>query len=305
MLLPAVLCGIFVYLVFVLLFHRSFVGGDQVHRRLDTIAIGKDELNAELAKPFTERFIRPAVQRLMQVLTHNKTQKQSGNLTKLERELRLGGVYIGAMEFSVMRLVIVSMCAGLSFIIAAFVSAEPMIRLFIAAFGMILGVLIPRYYLKSKVKKRQNAIRSQLPDLMDLLSVSVEAGLSFDAALLRVCEHSSGPLVEELMMVYRETQMGKPRREAMRSLGERNSVEELKTFTGAMSQAEQMGIPVRNVLRTQAQQLRLGRSQRAEEKAMKAPIKMMIPLVAFIFPVLFIVLLGPAMLRIMQTFASM
>jgi tight adherence protein C len=135
---------------------------------------------------------------------------------------------------------------------------------------------------------------------MDLLSVSMEAGLGFDSALVKIGERLKGPLVDELGIVLIEVQLGRPRRDALKNLADRSSLEDLRTFVSSIIQAEQLGIPIKNVLNSQAHQLRVTRRQRAEEKAMKAPVKMMIPLVVFVFPVLFIILLGPAVIDIMN-----
>jgi tight adherence protein C len=141
-----------------------------------------------------------------------------------------------------------------------------------------------------------------MPDIMDLLTVCVEAGLGFDGALLKINERFEGPLVDEFMIVQREIQMSLPRKEALKKFSDRSGIPELKTFVGALIQADQMGLPMKNVLKVQSSQLRLARKQIAEEKAMKAPIKMMLPLVFFVFPVIFIVLLGPTVLQLIKTF---
>ncbi|MHB8964299.1 MAG: type II secretion system F family protein, partial [Saccharofermentanales bacterium] len=178
-------------------------------------------------------------------------------------------------------------------------------RFLIFLMGTVLAILVPRYYLKSSIKKRQEGIRGDLPDILDLISVSVEAGLGFDFAILRVVNRSKGPLAEELKVVYREIQMGIPRREALKSLADRSDVEELRTFVSSIIQADTLGISIKNVLRAQSSQLRQTRRQRAEEKAMKAPVKMILPLVIFIFPVIFIILLGPSVMEIAGTFGGL
>lgn len=147
-------------------------------------------------------------------------------------------------------------------------------------------------------------MRNQLPDVIDLLCVSMEAGLSFDSALARINERLSGILVDELNFILTEIQLGKPRRIALKNLMDRSSVEELNTFISAVIQSDQLGISIKNVLYSQSQHLRNFRRQKAEEQAMKAPVKMMIPLLVFVFPVLFIVLLGPTIINLIQQFHS-
>ena len=140
---------------------------------------------------------------------------------------------------------------------------------------------------------------------MDMMSVNIEAGLGFDAAMLSVTEHFKGPLPDEFKRVHREIQMGIPRREALTTLSVRTNVDELKTFASAVIQSERYGTPVINVLRAQAQELRILRRQKAQETASKAPVKMLLPMVMFIFPVLFIILLGPAVLEIAAMFNTL
>jgi tight adherence protein C len=142
--------------------------------------------------------------------------------------------------------------------------------------------------------KRQEQMGRTLPDSIDLLTISVEAGLGFDAALSQVAKNTDGPLAGEFMRVLQEMQIGKSRAGAFRALAERTSVPELRAFVSSLIQADQFGIPVANVLREQSRELRVKRRQAAEERAQKVPVKIMVPLVLFIFPVIFIVILGPA-----------
>jgi tight adherence protein C len=143
-----------------------------------------------------------------------------------------------------------------------------------------------------------------LPDALDLLSISVEAGLGFDAALSQVARNTEGPLAQELARVLQEMQIGLGRSAALRALGERSTLPDLRSFTSAMVQADSFGIPVGQVLRVQSAEIRLKRRQRAEEQAQKVPVKIMIPLVLFILPCLFIAVIGPAIIRMMSTFGS-
>lgn len=149
-----------------------------------------------------------------------------------------------------------------------------------------------------RAKKRKLQIVKALPFAFDLLGVSVEAGMGFDGAMSAVCERSRGPLSEEMNRALTEIRLGKPRGQALVDLGERTGVEDLKSFTAAVAFISQLGGSLVDVLRIQADMMRVKRRQRAEEKAMKAPVKMMIPLVFFIFPSLFIIILGPAAIMI-------
>ena len=156
------------------------------------------------------------------------------------------------------------------------------------------GFYVPDMLVHNAGLKRQEQISRTLPDAMDLLTISVEAGLGFDSALSHVARNTDGPLAGEFMRVRQEMQIGKPRGDAFRALAERTSCPELRAFVSALVQADAFGIPIANVLRSQSGELRLKRRQKAEEKAQKVPVKIMVPLVLFIFPVIFIVILGPA-----------
>lgn len=168
--------------------------------------------------------------------------------------------------------------------------------------GWFVGWYLPDIYLEFRKKTRQQAITKALPGVLDLLTVSVEAGLSLDSALIKVVEKSKGPLTEELALTLQEIRMGIGRAQALRNLADRTGVEELASFTSAIILAEQLGLSISNVLRFHAQQMRLKRQKQAEEAAMKAPVKMLFPLVFFIFPALFVILLGPALIRVAEYF---
>ena len=171
----------------------------------------------------------------------------------------------------------------------------------ILLFGGI-GTLIPGAALDIKAKTRQELIRRALPDTMDLLTISVEAGLGFDAALSQVVKSTEGPLAHEIARMLQEMQVGVSRVDSLRSLADRTDVDELRGFTLAMIQADQFGVSISKVLRSQANVLRTKRRQRAEEKAMKVPVKLLFPLIFCILPSMFIVLIGPAAIRISQSF---
>ena len=169
---------------------------------------------------------------------------------------------------------------------------------------VLVGFMMPQMWLKQRVGARQTAIIKSLPDAFDLITTCVEAGLGLDAALTRVAEKVEGPFADELTRTLKDIGLGKQRRLALRELGDRTGVPDLVTFVNAVVQAEQMGSSVGTVLRVQAEQLRVRRRQRAEEQAYKAPVKMIFPLILCIFPTLFIVILGPAVITIMNDFPA-
>jgi len=163
-----------------------------------------------------------------------------------------------------------------------------------------IGFVGPDFVLSSRISKRRELVRSALPDALDLLAVSVEAGLGFDGAVTKLTEHMDGPLVEEFGLMLSEIRMGESRQTALKSMATRVGAPELSAFVRAVVQADQLGISLGRILRVQAADTRLRRQAAAEEKAMKAPIKMLFPTVLFIFPAMFVVLLGPALMNIMR-----
>lgn len=173
--------------------------------------------------------------------------------------------------------------------------------------GMVLavaGFFIPDLVLRSKARGRSRELVGELPDAVDLLGICVESGLALDAALAQVARNTDGPIAEEFTRVLREIQIGKGRNEALRDLAGRTDVEDLRIFIGALVQAEGLGIPVVDVLRVQTSEMRIKRSQRAEEQAMTLPVKMVFPTLLLIMPAMFIVILGPAIIRIADSFGS-
>lgn len=171
--------------------------------------------------------------------------------------------------------------------------------------GMGAAIFLPHFYLKLKMKARNKQALRELPDILDLLTVSLEAGLGFDSAIGKVVTKKSGVLSSEFHRCLEEMRLGKTRREALRGIRERLSIEEISLLISSILQAEKLGIGMVQVLRVQSAEVREQRKQRAEEEAMKAPIKMLFPLVLFIFPSLFIVLLGPAVIDFLLTFQDM
>ncbi len=166
----------------------------------------------------------------------------------------------------------------------------------------VLGFIGPSMFLNGRVRARQTAVSAELPDALDLLSVSVEAGLGFDGAVQKLTEHMEGPLIEEFELALGEMRIGESRQEALKKMAERSASQEMASFTRAIIQADQLGISLGRILRMQAADTRLKRQLMAEEKAMKAPIKMLFPTVLFIFPAMFIVILGPAFLNLSKIF---
>jgi len=258
----------------------------------------------ELSKPLKERILEPFLDTLSGYLSRLMPKAQRSTL---KNKLSLAGnpFNLKAHEFmGIQYLTALFAClvAGLIGRIQGMDFKEIAIVAMVAALS---GFKLPLLYLKIKSQKRQKQIDYDLPNIIDLLTVSVEAGLGFDAALAKVTVKARGILSDEFRKVLHEIKMGKSRREALKDLINRTGAEELSNFISAVLQADGLGVSMSHILRIQSEQMRRKRRQRAEEEAMKAPIKMLFPMVFFIFPCIFIVLLGPAVIKIFtQLFAN-
>ena len=277
---------------------KERVKGQQIGWLSDQSNFWDEDLNKNL----WERLIMPVLAKVrMRMKKSGKRKIKSGvkkksSATRLENDLRLAGLSLGASEYTFLRIAVTVAILIAGFFIATQVSRDITLQFLVVLVAVTFAVAVPTFFLRMRIKGRQQAIQNQMPNVMDVLSVSIEAGLGFDAALLKVIERFDGPLIDELALVYREVQMGMPRRESLKALTKRSNVPELQTFTSAIIQSEQYGTPIKNVLRQQSVQLRLGRKQAAQEKGMKAPVRILLPMVLFIFPVIFIVLLGPTVI---------
>jgi tight adherence protein C len=223
---------------------------------------------------------------------------------RLNEQIVLAGNPVGWDAERVVALKIVGGIAGA--ILGAFITAMLPVPfalkvLFVIVIAL-LGYVLPSAQIRAMASKRQRMIQRQLPDVMDLLTISVEAGLGFDAALTQVTHNVPGPLSEELARLLQEVQIGVSRAEAFRHLGERTSVDELQSFVLSMIQADLFGVSIANVLRAQSRELRQKRRQRAEEIAQKIPVKLLFPMIFLVLPSLFIVVLGPGAIKIYQQF---
>jgi tight adherence protein C len=299
-LLPVVVAGaaaLAILLIFVGLAGSRSV--DPVQARLTQLgtiqARNLEEL--ELQQPFMERTLRPLMARLSGYVARvtstsftEQTAKRlalAGNPGNLRTADWLGIKAIGAVIGGVLLFVLF----GLS---------NLLVGILLSMVGAVMGYIVPEFWLGGRIRARQHAILLQIPDALDLLTISVRAGLGFDAALGKVVEKMQGPLTDEFQRALAEVRVGKARREALRDIIPRTEVAPLSNFIGAIIQAEQLGVSISKVLQVQSEQLRIERRQRAEEMAAKAPIKMLFPLVGCIFPALFIVILGPALILIVK-----
>jgi tight adherence protein C len=258
----------------------------------------------ELERPFGDRVLGPLSRRFVRA---GRRLTPDERLDRLRGRLDLAGNPPGWDVDRILGLKALGLFIG----IALGVGAPPLfggglraIALTTLALGL-LGWFAPTMGIYQVGYDRTEQIRRELPDALDMLTISVEAGLAFDAALAQVARNSTGPLAKELFRVLQEMNIGTGRIDALRALAERTDVDELKIFVGAMVQADSFGIPIAKVLRVQSKEMRVKRSQRAEEKAQQVPVKILFPLIFCIMPALFIVVLGPAGIKIFETFRGL
>lgn len=263
-------------------------------------AVSLDEI--ELSQPFTERVIYPVLRQLGEAAAKNTPQNA---LQETTRKIELAGKagFVDAPMFLASRFVAAGVLGVLVFAVAKFsIFDQTFARSFL--YGIIaaaLGFFFPQLWLSEQIKKRQLEIRKAMPDALDLLTICVEAGLGFDAAMSNVAQKWDNELSLAFARAIREIQLGKVRREALKTMSDRIDLAEMTSFVAAIIQSEQLGVSMAKVLRIQADQMRMRRRQYAEELAHQAPVKMLIPMIVFIFPSIFIVLMTPAVLRIMES----
>ena len=272
---------------------------DAVQARLSQLVVQPKTLEEfEMQKPFFDRVMRPTIQRLSRA----GKRQEGGAIAKIDAKLEKAG-YPGGLrgaDWIGVKLLSLMGFAVLGFLIGMLLGGGAIILSFLfAVVGAGIGYMAPEFWLGRRMRARSFAMVLQLPDALDLLTISVEAGLGFDAALANVVEKMEGPLVDEFRQALAEVRMGRPRREALRDVANRADAQSVSNFIGAIVQAEQLGVPIAKVLQIQSNQLRIERRQRAEEAAAKAPVKMLFPMVGCIFPTIFIVILGPAVIAVM------
>ena len=291
-----------VFLIFYALASERSV--DPVQARLTQLgniqARNLEEL--ELQLPFAERTLRPLIGRLSRT---GRRLSSASSAETAEKRLALAGNPgdLRLSDWMGVKMLVGIGTGAVLFLLFGVLSGGLVQGAFFGLIGFFIGYLLPEFWLGRKIKSRQKIILKMIPDTLDLLTISVRAGLGFDAALAKVVEKIPGPLSEEFRRALAEVRVGKARRDALRDMIPRTNVQPLSTFIGAIIQAEQLGVSISKVLQVQSEQLRIERRQRAEEMAAKAPIKMLFPLVGCIFPSLFVVILGPAIISMVKTFA--
>lgn len=249
-------------------------------------------------EPFSRRVVLPGWQRSRDLVTE---LAPAASRERIRRQLVLAGSPRGMEVARFFGLKVLSAIFVSSLVLAVAVVARASLFAWLLALGLCaVSFWLPDLWLSSRVSSRQRSIRIALPDMLDMLTISVEAGLGFDQAIAKIVRMSRGALPQEFARMLQEIQAGASRSDALRRLTDRTDVAELNTFATAIVQAEQLGIPIANVLRVQAKEMRLARRQRAEEQAQKTPVKIVFPLVLCILPATLIVILGPAVISISE-----
>jgi tight adherence protein C len=278
--------------------------GGGVHRSLAVLQAMTDapkELTRDLDQPFADRVLVPLQARALKL---GRRISGADTSERIRRKLDLAGNPAGLTVDRIIsgKVLLAALGLLLGLVLAFLLGTSGAVQVVMALAGAGLGFMALNLYLYQKGYERAELLRRELPDAIDLLTISVESGLGFDAAVQQVARNTEGPLSDEFSRLLREMQIGMGRSEALRAMGERTSVPDVRTFVGAMIQADQFGIPVAQVLRVQSGEMRVKRRQHAEEKAQQVPVKMTVPLIFCILPCLFIAVMGPAVINLISTF---
>lgn len=252
-----------------------------------------------LAAPARQRAVRPLVASLA---TLARRFSPAGTIATLERKYVLAG---RPSSWSLERLLAAKIVLGLlgALLVLGRIAAGADLRMLLITVVMaVLLYVAPDVFISARASERQRSILHDLPDALDQMTICMEAGLGFEAAMARTAQSNDGPFAQELVRMLQEIQVGVGRRQALNALADRNDVADLRHFVTALQQAESYGVPIARVLHDQARELRAKRRQRAEEAARKLPLKLLFPLVLFVLPPLFIVLVGPAAISVLKTF---
>lgn len=297
----AVLVGVAIIVIVVALGSRK--PGESLSARLAEYSMRETPATLEeieLSMPFSERILAPMIRRTSGFMVRF-TPARTLESTRHKLDLAGNPNNWTPSEFFGVRAVACVALGGLIFLVLSLANVDFLPRIGFTALFAVLGFMLPALWLGSKIRSRKNSVIKSLPDALDLLTICVEAGLGFDQAMQKVAEKWDDELSRAFGRVLHEIRLGKTRREALRELSNRLDVSDVTSFVAAVIQAEQLGVSIAKVLRIQSDQMRVRRRQRAEEKAHQAPVKMLFPMVFLIFPAIWVVLLGPALLQAMAT----
>lgn len=298
---------IFVALVIVIatvvLSPKNDLGVNRSIEVLEALTSAPKEMTSELEAPFGDRVLLPLLARA-QGLGRRLTPADAND--RIHEKLELAGNPLGWTADRVSAGKVVGFFAALliSLVLAMAMGLSFLITLVFVVAASVAGYMAPNLYLYQQAYNRADLLQRSLPDAIDLLTISVESGLGFDAAVAQVARNTDGPLAEEFARMLQEMQIGRGRSEALRSMAERTNLPDLRSFVSAMVQADSFGIPIARVLRVQSSEIRVKKRQWAEEMAQKVPVKILIPLIFCILPCLFIAVLGPAGIQIMDSFSG-
>ena len=287
--------SLFFYIIGNLVFSDKEVVGQRMESIKSMYSLSEDE--DDMKKPFVERVINPAYQRLVTALGNITPASINKKYEKMIVQAGVGKSFTPSSLVSI-QLMLALTIGGIFFLMFSFVGKE-INRGLLILLG-VSGFFIPYALLHTAAEKRQKLVQRAMPDLLDLLYISVEAGLGFDMALKKSAEKMPGPLSDEINKAIEDITKGRDRQDALRGIVKRTGVEDLNNFVTAVIQSELLGTNIAIMLKTQSTVMRQKRKQRAEETAMKIPIKMLFPLVFFLFPALFVVIMGPAVISVIE-----
>lgn len=300
-----VIVGIAAMLIYIGVRNPRTYDDHELQARLDEFNQKGEKVDLEsieLSMPFAERVIYPLARKFGEVAVRFTPQNAMQSIAK-KLELAGNPGRLDPTMFLSMQFIAALIFGGI--IILAFSLGSLKIplgqRMLISLGGVLIGFFFPQLWISSKISRRQKEVRKSMPDALDLLTICVEAGLGFDAAMQKVSEKWETELSLAFSRVIQEVQLGKVRREAMRDMADRIGLPEMTSFVAAVIQSEQLGVSMAKVLRIQSDQMRIKRRQRAEEEAHKAPVKMLVPMALLIFPSLMITLMTPAALRLLNS----
>lgn len=302
--------SVLVLIIVILVLGKKGRESDNNIKRLKSI--GQDIVKEEYKNvdtSFYERVIKPIINKYSSNDTEgnkkSKSNRQKKELEQLSKQLRLAGLHMTPSSFKFFKNAFTIVTSIIFFGIGLALINVTDYFFFVILIGLIIAVLGPNLFLGSKTKQHQNAIKQQLADTLDLMSVCMEAGLSFDASLVKISERMDGPLIDEFVTVFKQIQMGKNRNDALKELANATTVPELKTFVSAVVQANQLGIPITNVLAAQSEQLRVSKREEIKTVAAKVPTKMTLPTVLLILPAIICVIMGPVIIQVKDQLSGM
>ncbi len=301
--LTAVIISVFatVSVLMVLLLNFIFRKRLNINKRIKSYVFTAEKETNLHQGTFIERIITPFIGKTTGFVDRITPRNY---YTQMEKRIKEAGNPKGVSVGGIFSFQIIMTCFSIVLAFLMRFSAEAPLSKLAIIVAALLGIInmLPKYYLKHRIALRQKEIEKSLPDALDLLTVSIEAGLSFDGAVAKLVEKMSGVLVDEFAIALKEMRVGVSKREAFKSLVERVPVPSLVTFVGSILQADQLGVSMGNVLRIQSSLARQKRRQKTQENAMKAPVKMLLPMILFIMPTIFIVILGPVLIMALKAF---